>query len=232
MKIGYGSIQGFTHRKLEYNNQDAVLVLESDECTVGLITDGCGSGTNSEVGAQLALKYLLGRITSQIQSDWRSNLKEDMQEYTLKLAALHGKDSGTFIKDFLLYTIIGFVETNDTLTLFSYGDGVIIIDDDVEVINQNNRPRYLNNELIDGEGGQFEYKELALDNRTIIIGSDGMEDFIEGIEKGLIEEYKSMDQFVGDETNFNNPIHIPNLLKKYSRNGVLRDDCSMVMIKK
>ena len=108
----------------------------------------------------------------------------------------------------------------------------IVIDDDVEIINQNNRPRYLNNELIDGEGGQFEYKEVALDNRTIIIGSDGMEDFIEGIEKGLVEEYESMDQFIGDETNFNSPIHIPNLLKKYSRNGVLRDDCSMVMIKK
>ena len=44
MKIGFGTIQGFTHRQLDYNNQDAVLVMENDNYTIGVIADGCGSG--------------------------------------------------------------------------------------------------------------------------------------------------------------------------------------------
>jgi len=37
MKKGYGTIQGFTHRKLEYNNQDFVLVSENEDYNIVLI---------------------------------------------------------------------------------------------------------------------------------------------------------------------------------------------------
>ncbi len=232
MKIGYGSIQGFTHRKLEYNNQDFVLVSENEECNIGLVADGCGSGANSEVGAQLGLKYLLRKITKQLNSNWQINLKEELQDYSRQIANLHSDKPKEFIKDFLLYTIIGFVETNNKVTLFYYGDGVIIIDDQIKVINQNNQPKYVNNELIGNEGGQFIYEEISLDKQTLVIGSDGIEDFIEGINKGEIEEYKSLIQFINDEDNFNNPIHIPKLLKKYSRKGIIKDDCSLIIMKK
>jgi serine/threonine protein phosphatase PrpC len=232
MKIGYGSIQGFTHKKLEYNNQDFVLVDENKEYNIGLVADGCGSGSNSEVGAQLGLKYLMKNISEQIDSDWKINLKENLQEYSNQIAKIHSDNPRQFTKNFLLYTILGFVEKNNVLTIFSFGDGVIIIDDKVEVINQNNRPTYVNNELIGNEGGQFVFEQINFDKQTIIIGSDGVEDFMEGLEKGLIDEYENLQQFMEDENNFTNPIQIPKLLKKYSLKGVLKDDCTLIMIKK
>ena len=54
------------------------------------------------------------------------------------------------------------MERNNKVTLFSYGDGVIIIDDQIKIINQDNRPKYVNNELIGNEGGQFIYEEIDL----------------------------------------------------------------------
>jgi serine/threonine protein phosphatase PrpC len=166
MKIGYGSIQGFTHRNLEYNNQDFVLVEENEEYSMGLIADGCGSGSNSEVGAQLGLKYLMKRISERINSSWQGNLKEDLQKYSNQLAGLHSDNPKKFIKNFLLYTVIGFVERNGVLTILSFGDGVIVVDDKVEIIDQNNRPRYINNELIGNEGGQFVFDQINFDGQT------------------------------------------------------------------
>ena len=71
-----------------------------------------------------------------------------------------------------------------------------------------------------------------LDEQTILIGSDGVEDLIEAINKGLIEEYRDLQEFIRDEKNFSDPIHIPKFLKKYSRNGILRDDCTLIILKK
>jgi hypothetical protein len=208
------------------------LVSENEKYNIGLVADGCGSGSNSEVGAQLGLKYLSRKIIEQIDSNWQINLKEDLQNYSKQIANLHSDNPKAFIENFLLYTIIGFVERNNKVTLFSYGDGVIIIDDQIKIINQDNRPKYVNNELIGNEGGQFIYEEISLNKQTIIIGSDGIEDFLEGINKGEIEEYENLTAFIRDENNFNNPIHIPKLLRKYSRKGILKDDCSLIIIKK
>jgi len=232
MKIGYATIQGHTHRNLEYNNQDFVLITENDNFKIGLIADGCGSGSNSEVGAQLGLKFLSKRIIEKIDSDWKSNLKEDIQRYSKEISEIHSSDSKGFIRDFLLYTIIGFVEKDNILTIFSYGDGVIIIDDKIEIINHDNRPKYLNNELIGNEGGEFIFKEINFENQKIILGSDGLEDLLEGIEKGFVEEYHSLKQFINDTENFTNPTHLPKLLRNHSRKGVLKDDCTLIMIKK
>jgi len=208
------------------------LVSENEDFNIGLIADGCGSGSNSEVGAQLGLKYLMQRITKQVNSDWQTNLKEDLQNYSKKLAQIHSQNPREFIKNFLLYTLVGFVEKDNIMTIFSFGDGVIIVDDQIKIIDQNNRPKYVNNEFIGNEGGEFVYEEILLDQQTVIIGSDGVEDFIEGINSGLIEEYENLAQFVEDEDNFTNPIHVPKLLKKYSRGGVLKDDCSLIVLKK
>lgn len=232
MKIGYGSIQGFTHRQLEYNNQDFVLVSENDNYNIGLIADGCGSGSNSEVGAQLGLKFLLRIISEQASSDWKVNLKENIQKYSSQIAEIHSSNPRDFTKNFLLYTIIGFVEENNKITIFSFGDGVIIIDDKVKVINQNNRPKYINNELIGNEGGKFTYEEVILDEQTILIGSDGVEDLIEAINKGLVDEYTDLHAFIRDEKNFSDPIHIPKFLQKYARSGILKDDCTLIIVKK
>lgn len=232
MKIGFGNIQGATHKKLEYNNQDFVLVSEEENYTLALIADGCGSGANSEVGAQLGLYFIAKFIKENIHKDWKGNLKNELLIYSQNLAKLHNEDTQTFIKNFLLYTVIGCLIQEDSLTTFSCGDGVIIIDDKVQIIDQNNQPQYFNNALRGGESSDFSFQELKFENQSIVLGSDGLVDLMEGIKQGLIDEYTSLQAFMDDENNFINPIQLPKLLQKYAHRGVLKDDCSIIMIKK
>jgi len=233
MNIGYGTTQGFTHRNLDYNNQDAVITMEDKGCTIGIVADGCGSGSNSEVGAQLGVKFILKFILNklQINQNWQINLKNEIQNYSRGITELHLGSLNNFVKDHLLYTIIGFVKEGGKLTIFSCGDGVIIIDNETTIINQDNRPKYVNNELLGEEGGEFVFQELRYTGQSILIGSDGVEDIIEGIRKGEITDYSSITDFIEDISNYNNPIKIPKFLQSYSRNGVLRDDCTLIMLK-
>ncbi len=233
MRIGYGTIQGAAHRNLDYNNQDAAFVFESGNVLIGVIADGCGSGTNSEVGAQLAVKRITKIIFEKIESkiDWKNNLKPEMQFYAKTLAELHGSNIAEFVKDYLLFTLVGFVKIEAQLTLFSCGDGVIVIDDDILIIDQDNRPKYLNNELMNAEGADFEFQDFEYSGQNILIGSDGVEDIIKGIDKKEITEYYEFNDFISDEANYINPIQISKFLQKYSKSGILKDDCTLIMIK-
>lgn len=229
MNIAYASIVGSTHRALEYNNQDFVLVKSIADIQICLVADGCGSGSNSEVGAQLALNFIAKTIVE--NNNWQKNLMERLNDYSQNLAEMHSDDSQTFIKNFLLYTIVGCVVRDEKIILFSCGDGVILINENLNVIDQDNRPRYLNNSLISNTSAQIEFQQVDLNTHSILIGTDGVEDLINGIESEKVNEYSSLTELINDEFILSNPVRLPKLLQKYSRKGILKDDCSLVIIK-
>lgn len=231
MKIAYASIAGNTHRKLDYNNQDFVLVKSFEGIEICLVADGCGSGANSEVGAQLGLNYLAKVIKESEGKSWQQNLGEKLRNYSRDLANNHSENPKDFIRNYLLYTVIGYVMKDGIRTLFSCGDGVKIIEGNIDIINQDNRPNYVNNALLGNTSGEFLFEEIPSTASPILIGSDGVEDLIEGINKGEVSEYPSIEALINDEDNFTNPIQLPRLLQKYSRNGILRDDTTLILIK-
>lgn len=85
--------------------------------------------------------------------------------------------------------------------------------------------------LIGGQSGSIKIKEYVLEDSILLLGSDGFTDFIEAINKGLIEEYNDLNEFTEDSRNFSNPVFLPKLLQKYSNLEVLKDDCSIMMVK-
>src|SRR5687767_12676541 len=52
------SVLGREHARLFRNNQDGVAARVEDGIAVAVVTDGCGSGTSSEVGARLGARFL------------------------------------------------------------------------------------------------------------------------------------------------------------------------------
>ncbi len=233
MKIAYATIAGSTHRTLYYNSQDAVEIVQTPNYTIGIVADGCGSGSNSEVGAQLGVKFLAKYIQECItnEREWKNEMASKMHTYTEKLIHLHTKDSKRFTKNYLLYTLIGFVLEYDRITLFSCGDGVFVINDNIKIINQNNRPKYLNNGFLGKDGGSFEFTELKYTKQKIIVATDGFEDLVQAINNKEISEYESVNELLEDEQNFDNPIQLPKLLAKYADKGILKDDCTLIMLK-
>lgn len=233
MDINYGTTTGYSHRRLDYNNQDAVFVIENENYSIGIIADGCGSGTNSEVGAQLGVRFI-GKMISECidnRKDWKPVIKHKIHQYSQTFADVHSVNRTDFFRNYLLYTVIGFVKAGDMITIFHCGDGVVAIGEDVNLIDQKNRPKYVNNELVGEPEGEFEFQEFTYSGQHILIGSDGVEDLIRAIEKDEISEFRDVNDFINSEMLFENPIELPRFLQRYSKKGVLKDDSSIIVLR-
>ncbi|MDD3900675.1 MAG: protein phosphatase 2C domain-containing protein [Fermentimonas sp.] len=225
IKIASGSIIGSVHHKMCYNNQDHYIVEQNDDYIIGLVADGCGSGANSEVGAKLCLQFIRSFISHAIRSNahWKETLEIEIHKYLEQLVTLHNPaNSNHFIHENLLFTLVGFVVYNDEVTLFNAGDGVICINHDIKVIDQNNQPKYIAYGL--QEKGQYMNFESypIIEVSQLLVSSDGLEDLL---EKNISINELFNDDFFVKEVNLNAWLY--GLLNK----NVLQDDTSIVMIK-
>lgn len=54
--IASASVIGSEHARFNLNNQDSLLVTESEDYLMGIVSDGCGSSHYSEVGSNLMVR--------------------------------------------------------------------------------------------------------------------------------------------------------------------------------
>jgi len=172
-----GSVIGREHLRLKRNNQDSVCtgsVRVGDKTYYyGVICDGCSgrnaTATHNEVGAQLMAYFAVKEITSMLLmgstiSHIAGSLYNRCLGYLHAIASLtssgNPQESVPFISNYLCCTIIGFVMDNESAVIFSAGDGVIVINDQINHINQNDHPFYLGLSLVDP-------RFLALDSNEL-----------------------------------------------------------------
>lgn len=135
---------------------------------VGIVSDGCSGNpffSHTEVGAHLGVLYSFRRIQElicsrvpldQIPQVLYPSITEFMLDMTNKLMPSHiawnyplkVKDREHFNgqarlrTDYLAATLLGFIADEEDLVTFSAGDGVILINNDLNVIDQNDKPDY------------------------------------------------------------------------------------------
>ncbi len=175
--VASASIIGRTHRKLLYNNQDYYKVARKGDCMVAVVCDGCGSSPHSEVGAMLTGEFLTNYC---LQAFAEGDFNEvALREALYRFYALVGEaalvpSKTDFARDTWFTTIIGCLITEDLTTVFSAGDGVIAVNDAIEVINQQNAPHYIAHHLYRGVDHPFEVRTYKTSQvRRILIASDG-----------------------------------------------------------
>lgn len=162
VRLSGAQIIGRSHLLSGKNSQDALVTgyLEIDEDVVyyGLICDGCSEGKNSEVGAKLASSYIARQI--EILAKSKVDVKRIpwvLHKRTLEfLKQLLGKISFdspvsrvTYIKDNLLFTVLGFIYTSHEVVFFAQGDGVIVVNDEVFVRDEQDLPKYIGYNLVE-----------------------------------------------------------------------------------
>lgn len=79
-----------------------------------------------------------------------------------------------FITDYLMATIVGFIDDGETLTTFQAGDGVVIVDNEIHITDQNNQPEYPAL-AINAPGNGFAvrtYESAAV--QRLVIATDGL----------------------------------------------------------
>jgi len=190
-------IVGRSHILLGKNSQDALVKgsveVNGKRVVYGVICDGCSEGKDSEVGAKLAAAFIGRRIEILVKSGvplYRipSVLRTRTIGFLGNILASVSFDSShsyvNFIKNYLLFTIIGFVYTDEETIVFALGDGVVVIDDEVTIRDEKNKPSYIGYHLVDRRylspeasvlPGKFDVVSFASSEFSrIAIASDGL----------------------------------------------------------
>lgn len=265
-KLSVGSVIGTYHQSMYINNQDAFSysVYSSPDGKfnqiIGIVSDGCGSGKHSDFGSKVVSTMLLNFLkgTKVIKEDdeeteyflvhtlgarlyrWYvsllGNLGFDHKDYEEELQ---------FVYSHLLSTFVGFVIEDDKTVIFSSGDGVYVVNDEVTVIDQDNMPAYfmyklvahLKNQISVNKDFDIQVNKIlpTKELRNLIVATDGAEHIIYHAD----EEYKMFNKVkkVGDLTQFiTEPIYRNNTRAVNKRLNVLLnkkylgDDTTLIVV--
>lgn len=247
-----GSVTGACHARsvAPRNNQDALFVRRTDSIIAGVVCDGVSATPYSEVGANLlaraAVADLVIRWGTSTNIEWRlQELHRVLSHAVLTTTAHMGiflDSSDDVIHDYFLCTMVGFVMDTERTVVFSIGDGVWAINDDVHRIppSPGNIPpclayslTYFLEQIPASKKftilGEFPTKSV----NSLMIGSDGVEDF----EKHA-NRIGPVSQFWHDNRYWENPVNLDRYMAKINaatpRNPdrLLHDDTTMVVVRR
>ncbi len=160
-RVREGSIVGRSHILSGRNCQDALALgqfnFQEGEFVIGVICDGCSEGASSEIGARLVSQYILGQATQLVKLGFGKNLLPSLL-FAKTLAFLKQiaspfstspKERLKFIKDHLLFTVLTLVKTPRDTFVLAYGDGLVVVNDEVDFRFQEDAPFYMGYHLIE-----------------------------------------------------------------------------------
>lgn len=190
LRVRYGQIIGRNHMQRQQNCQDGLAVIETENLAVGVICDGCGSSSKSEVGAILASSFLAQEAVKALESgtplsELAVSLYDRLQAMLSQfIAIMQPDDLSTFVQEHLLFTVLGFAlhkETEDAL-IWAAGDGWILMDDQFQHRDQQNAPEYPAYALLPRSSlrrlhAQSTFETIMVPNnwKRFAIASDGLE---------------------------------------------------------
>lgn len=184
------------------NNQDAFRMLVTERFSIGIVADGCGSGSMSELGAQFGSSVLLSIIASQLTVtnagpsgsdadgkpanaptasgiDWASVQSSLLGAIRDMVVRMGGSPSKT-IAEAMLFSLVGFVMTDSTVTVFSCGDGFYAINGEWTELGPfpGNAPPYIayrlcpTDALTESVIATVEFPAESVD--SILVATDGL----------------------------------------------------------
>jgi Protein phosphatase 2C len=225
-EVAGGTIAGTEHRRLGRNAQDSYYSISDERATIAIVCDGCGSGQDSEVGAKIGARLVAETLRRSLPDDPNLSLANDFWEQVRNhvlmrlenLVLAMGTDKycldREIIQHYFLFTVVGTILTPKAATLFSIGDGVIIVNGLIQNLGTfaNNAPPYLAYELLFPGAEQWKFQiqpPIAIESLdSILIGTDGVCDLIAAADQKI----PGKNQLVGDiaqfwqrDAYFNNP---------------------------
>lgn len=266
-EVAGGTVTGTDHLAVGKANQDAYAFAAEGPNLVAVVCDGCGSGARSEVGAALGARLvttqLLGELRRGSALDAPGTWERTRREVLAPLAALVSAMGGApeVVSTFLLFTVVGLAIAGDTACVFSAGDGLIALGDEVLRLGPfpRNEPPYLGYGLLDpaSRGGPSAapcflvhrvFPATALD--AALLGTDGAEDLVASASRALPGgggAVGPLRQFWQEDRYFRNADAVRRRLALINRSvsrpvwaeariereaGLLRDDTTLVVVRR
>lgn len=257
-----GSVIGYNHRQSGRNNQDGFYVAANEHSLAAIVCDGCSSSQNSEVGAKMMARFIaleaLRLLENKKSPDILYELRESALWFLRRMILV--ADSVPMVDDMFLFTALGAIVREQETVVFSLGDGVISLNGETLVIDEENTPSYLGYKVVPGSYKVDEQKinfvvrhKMPTSNlQTLIISTDGARDLIAKSEKmitvlGGEEKVGGLEQFETEERYLKNPSLLQKRLfqlnmertvvdwekqeiRKYE--GMLSDDTTMILVRR
>lgn len=222
-EIAAASVIGRDHRRVDRPCQDAYAIRRAGDVTVAVVSDGCGSGAHSELGARLGANVLATALAQGLaRGDDRAwdDACDAVLACLAELVPVLADDLETAIGQHLLFTLVAVAMTPAGAAMMVIGDGVVIVDGVVQVLDAgpDNAPAYLAYELL---GRAPERVRIAApDAREIVVATDGA--------AAIADELRAL-----DDRFFANPDALRRKLVLAGREpGVLADDCTVVAVRR
>lgn len=243
--LAAGSVIGRDHRIVPKNCQDGYYAESRGSTTVGIVTDGCGSGTHSEVGAQIGARLVCEsvlaereRVGSLSEVRW-GRVVNDVTSALGVLSRQMGGSLSTVVNEYFLFTVVGVVMDEAEGMFFAFGDGVVIINQQVIELGPfpGNQPPYLGyclvgTDLATESPDLLTFREVATiplhELDYFLIGTDGVLDLIQAEAKqkpGLDVPVDSIWEFTDDKC-FSNEVLLSRRLLLVARDWHRRDAVS------
>lgn len=133
---------GRDHLRIGRNNQDGVFTSQR----VAVVTDGCSSQPQSEVGAQLGARYLGQWLSTQteLSSDLPARATDALTGYLYQSVLALGPEVEPTLERYFLFTFLAAIRLGDRGMIFGLGDGAFLVDDELVRIDSgpDNAPPY------------------------------------------------------------------------------------------
>lgn len=216
-EVAAGTVIGKLHTASGRNNQDFFSTIHTDDFLIGVVSDGCGSEPDSEVGSKLGCQMLAEIISRRMDLFQNSGLKiteiltpkfwdNTEEELCSRLKHLSGMLGKNAVANFFLFTLVGFVMAKTESLFFSLGDGIIIINGEITIIGPfpENAPPYLGYNILATDQIKQKNKvtvQKIIDTQSIesiLVGTDGVEHLI----KAENEKIPGKDEFAGPISQF------------------------------
>lgn len=219
---------------------------------VGIVSDGCTNlpaFSRTEVGSNLLVTFAYGRIQEFVCAgakleeiprvlfhaitEFVRRLSNDVMPNTVywgypwKLPAKHAdretwSATKRFRTDFMSATLVGFISDGERVVTFSAGDGIIIVNDEVTVIDQNDKPEYIASSINSPSSG-FDARSYDLAQvRRLAVLTDGPKQFV--------EDPTFVDRMFTHEENLPAGLQYLFNISRTSRPEFMLDDCTAVTL--
>ena len=233
-----GKVIGRSHILSGRNCQDslktATIELNNQTYIVGWISDGCSEGDHSEIGSTLTTQFLANQSILYLKRGIPLEvvplfLFEDLLVFLrTNMASQHlttPQDRAQYVKDYLLFTLVGFLIGPKSSQVLAYGDGLVIINDQIyrrDYQDESPYPGYL---LIDSRflsptrrflPQEFDiYPVKTADIQKLAIGSDAW-----------LSDFDLLDHIWGHK----HPNQVQRNMNIWSDEKKLADDASLIVV--
>lgn len=182
-RVASAVVRGREHERLGRPCQDAAAWLRGPGFVVATVSDGCGSGARSEVGAALGARLFTATVARSLgrgegePAAWRAGVRA-LTRHLGVLAAALGPDLRETVASHFLFTVISAVITAEAIAVFAIGDGVIAVGDEVVRLGPfpGDQPPYPGYALLGLPVEPTLERRFAAADR-VLIASDGLTDY-------------------------------------------------------